>query len=56
MFYQNQSSVMQGPDVPKMTRRKNEFHETRQAIAGTYLQTPLRLPKNFPIGQWNIFK
>ena len=24
--------------------------------AGTYLQTPLRLPEFFPIGQWNRFK
>ena len=24
--------------------------------AQTYLQTPLRLPKLFPIGQWNRFK
>ena len=24
--------------------------------AGMYLQTPLRLPEFFPIGQWNRFK
>ena len=25
-------------------------------MARTYLQTPLRLPEFFPIGQWNLFK
>ena len=25
-------------------------------VARTYLQTPLRLPEFFPIGQWNRFK
>ena len=26
------------------------------AMNRTYLQTPLQLPKFFPIGQWNRFK
>ena len=36
--------------------KEHVSHSRIRHYAGTYLQTPLRLPEFVPIGQWNRFK
>ena len=46
------------PRIPTytVTNLQLQNRTTQTANAGTYLQTPLRLPELFPIGLWNRFK